>query len=84
MAFIQRNFVIGSTGGYDTEAPQNWNYKSEDDVATMSASGYFNDARPLPNLGDTIYLNDTVTPAGQLVRVTQVTPNVEVSAGVAI
>lgn len=83
MAFIQRNWALESTGGYDSEAPQAFAYKSSaDSIATIKGSGYFNNVRPLPNIGDKISIWGS--DGSDIVRVTAVSPNITVTDWVAI
>ena len=61
MPFIRRNF--GCIGGQSTRgtgpetspgAPQMWAYRTQDAHATVDNSGYFNEVRPLLEVGDII------------------------------
>ena len=63
MPFIRRNFgPIGgnATAGSGPETspgtPQLWSYRTQDVHATVDTSGYFNEVRPLLEIGDSIYV----------------------------
>ncbi len=80
MSFVNRNYAIVSTAGYDSEAPQMFAYKSADDtLATIKGSGYFNNVRPLPNVKDFIIIYGS--DSSDIVVVTTITPNVLVVSG---
>lgn len=84
MAFNRDTWVLESAGSYDTLAPQEFSYKSADSLTTQKASAYFNDVRPLPHIGDSIYLYDTNLAASDLVRVTAVSPNITVTDAITV
>ena len=66
-------------------APQMWSYTTEDAIATVNTSGYFNDAADLLKVGDLIYVYDSNTPTASLVVVLSNTGTVvDVSDGTAI
>ncbi len=83
MSFVQRNMVLTSSGLYDTESGQEWGYKSSvDNLAAVKASAYFNDMRPLPNIGDKI--SAVGSDGSDILRVIAVTPNITVTDYVAL
>ena len=47
-------------------SPQMWAYTSTDAIATVRASGYFNDAADLLKVNDLIYVVDSNTPTRTL------------------
>jgi len=66
-------------------APQMWSYTTEDAIATVNTSGYFNDAADLLKVGDLIYVYDSNTPTASLAVVLSNTGTVvDVSDGTAI
>jgi hypothetical protein len=66
-------------------APQMWSYTTEDAIATVNTSGYFNSAADLLKVGDLIYVYDSNTPTASLVVVLSNTGTVvDVSDGTAI
>ena len=81
MAFSNTHWVISSAGDYDSAGIQIWSYKNEsgvtDNLAAMRASGYFNDASVLPNVGDKIQV--WASDGSDDYRVTAVSPNVTVT-----
>ena len=66
-------------------APQMWSYTTEDAIATVNTSGYFNSAADLLKVGDLIYVYDSNTPTASLVVVLSNTGTVvDVSDGTSI
>jgi hypothetical protein len=78
MSFTQSSYVMVNAGLYGSAAPQEFAYKSADALATQEGSAYFNNALPLPNIGDLMYLYDSGAADSAFVRVTAVSPNVTV------
>jgi len=81
MAFSAANLTrIGGASNGDL-----WFYSSADAIATVRASGYFNDAANMLSVRDVIIVTDTNTPTTHLCNVLSNTGTVvDVSDGTAI
>ena len=81
MAFSSANLTrIGGASNGDL-----WFYSSADAIATVRASGYFNDAANMLSVRDVIIVTDTNTPTTHLCNVLSNTGSVvDVSDGTAI
>ncbi len=82
MAFILDGlYQVGPAGS----APRTWVYSTLDPIATVAASGYFDNASDLLSIRDVITVMDTNVPTTTLVNVlTNVGGVVDVSAGLTI
>ena len=62
-----------------------WMYRTEDAIATINSSGYFNDAANMLNIRDLIIVQDTNVPTTNFVTVLSNTGSVvDVSDGTAV
>ena len=82
MAFDRAGLYQVGPGG---SGPRMWIYSTEDAIADVNTSGYFNDASTELGVRDVIWVLDTATPTTNIVSVlTNASGVVDVSDGTAI
>ncbi len=75
MAFQNKNLsVIAYANGFTL-----WHYSAKETLATISATGYFNDVKTLMNIGDVVIINASDNTAIKKINITDA-GNVTVSA----
>ena len=88
MAFLRANF--GPLGGQSKRgsAPQMWTYKTDDALATVDTSGYFDNISDILEVGDTIRvivpISGTPTAGGDHIVMSNAAGVVDVSDAAAL